>query len=84
MIFCLMISVISLCENNHSISLNLMYLFFTGFIVAYLLFFNLTIFALMLLILCEMYKIFLSSSITVKEIFGLFTSHFCGVISVKS
>ena len=83
MIFCLIISLISLCENNRSISFNLMYLFFTGFIAAYLLFFNLTIFALMLLILCEMYKIFLSSSITVKEISGLFTSNFYGVISVK-
>ena len=77
MIFYLMISFISLCENNRSI-------FFTGFIVAYLLFFNVTTFTLMLLILCEMYKIFSSSSITVKQISGLFSSNFCGVISVKS
>ena len=60
-----------------------MYLFFIGFIAAYLLSFNLTTCALLLPILLGLYKIFLSSSIMVKEISGLFISNPLAVISVK-
>ena len=60
-----------------------MNLFFNGFIVAYLLFFNLVICPLLVLSFFDAYILLLFSSNTVNEILGLFISNSLCVIFLK-
>ena len=72
-----MCSLNSLCEKDVNMLSNLMKLFFNHFNAAYLLFFNLTICALLV---CYIYIFLLFSSNIVNEVFGLFISNSVGVM----
>ena len=62
------------CEKDSNILFSLINLFFNGFIATYLLSFNLTIWALLVLLFFGKYIILLFLSNTVNEILGLFIS----------
>ena len=81
--FCSVCSLNSICKKDANNLFSLINLFFNGFIAAYLLFFNLTICALLALLFFDVYNLLLFSSDTVNEVLGLFISNSFGVIWIK-
>ena len=75
-----MCSLNSLCEKDVNILSSLMNLFLNGFNAASLLFFNLTICALLALLYFVIYIFLLFLPNIVNEVFGLFISNSVGVI----
>ena len=78
-----MYSFNSLCEKDFNILSNLMNLFLGGFNAAYLLFFNQTMCALLVLSFLQWYLFLLSSSNIVNEILESFVSNSVGVMWMK-
>ena len=78
-----MYSFISLCEKVFNILPNHMNLFLRGFEAAYLLFFNWTMYALLVLSFLWYIFFLLSSSNTVNEILELFVSNSVDAIWMK-
>ena len=76
-------SLNSICEKDSNKLFCLINLFLHGFIAAYLLSFNLTICALLVLLFFDRYNILFFSSNTVNQILGLFISNLLGVMMLK-
>ena len=78
-----MCSLNSMREKDANNLFSLMNLFLNGFNAAYLLFYNFTICALLVLLFFVIYIILLFSSNIVNEVLGLFISNSLGVILIK-
>ena len=81
--FCNICSLNSICKKDANILSNLMNLFLNGLNAVYLLFFNLTIWVLLVLLFFVVYIFLLLSSNIVNEILGLFDSKSEGVMLLK-